>query len=193
MYVHVHACFTPGMCLVRGFQSCKKVCSPVFCFSSYLPIFLSFFCISLPMSLSLHLNVYARITPIFLPHLSSLFRVLCGVWFSAAGAQILSFQSLMKRLYRSYCARLGRDPRWQRQFGILVLSAVEWPLYTHKRYWKIPDVQQFFETITHITDDKDDDLLTGPNVRYVKQIRACSFDTILRNQVREGHVMIHRR
>lgn len=100
-----------------------------------------------------------------------------------ASGQAPSFQALMKRLYRPYCRRFAADPRWQRQFGILVLSAVEWPLYTHKKYWNQPAIGKFFGTLEQLTDDKNDDLLTGPNFRYATQIRSCGFDAILRQQL----------
>ncbi|EPT28787.1 hypothetical protein TGME49_233220 [Toxoplasma gondii ME49] len=94
-----------------------------------------------------------------------------------------SFQALMKRRYRPYCQRLAADPRWQRQFGILVLSAVDWPLYTHKKHWKQPAIRTFFDALEQLTDDKGDDRLTGANVRYATQIRQCGFDAILRQQL----------
>ncbi|PFH38508.1 hypothetical protein BESB_008500 [Besnoitia besnoiti] len=104
---------------------------------------------------------------------------------SGPGAVHTSYQVVMRRLYRSYCQRLGTDRRWQRQFGILVLSAIEWPLYTHKKYWRQPSTGKFFDTLVQLTDDKDDDRLAGPNVRYVARIKSCGFDAILRNQLED--------
>ncbi|KAL8452709.1 hypothetical protein Emed_001273 [Eimeria media] len=83
-------------------------------------------------------------------------------------------------LYSTYCQRLKRDPVWRRQFLILFLSALYWPMYTRSKHWDPPMTSNFFKVVLakSIALSDIDDL--NPKIsRFVKRAKQCGFQSIV--------------
>ncbi|KAL8425073.1 hypothetical protein Efla_001462 [Eimeria flavescens] len=83
-------------------------------------------------------------------------------------------------LYASYCQRLKRDSTWRRQFLILFLSALYWPMYTRSKHWDPPMTSNFFKVVlakSIALSDIDD---SNPKIsRFVKRAKQCGFQSIV--------------
>ncbi|CDJ52932.1 hypothetical protein, conserved [Eimeria brunetti] len=83
-------------------------------------------------------------------------------------------------LYSSYCRRLKTDLVWRRQFLVLFLSALYWPMYTRNKHWTPPLTSNFFKVVLAKSVALSE--LDGANqkiARFVKRAKECGFQGII--------------
>lgn len=118
--------------------------------------------------------------------------------FSAAAARVLDFaaspqelSTTLAILYASYCQRLKVDKAWRRQFLVLFLSALYWPMYTRTKHWNPPMTSNFFKVVlakSIALSDMDD---SNPKIaRFVKRAKQCGFQSIVEEDVRGQRILL---
>lgn len=94
-------------------------------------------------------------------------------------------------LYVSYCKRLKVDKNWRRQFLILFLSALYWPMYTRAKHWTPPLTSTFFKEVLAKSVALSDIEDTNPRIqRFVKRASQCGFQSIVEEDVRYGSISV---
>ncbi|XP_026189913.1 uncharacterized protein LOC34618607 [Cyclospora cayetanensis] len=83
-------------------------------------------------------------------------------------------------LYTSYCQRLKVDKIWRRQFLVLFLSALYWPMYTRTKHWNPPMTSNFFKVVLAKSIALSDLGNSNPRIsRFVKRATQCGFQGII--------------